>query len=148
MILIFSQVSIFLAMLTFSCLLTNAFVAENLSLPYVGAYLDSIGSNFRHGANFATGGSTIQHVDTKIFGAGFSPISLEIQLLQFKQFKARTDELFQRRSGKVFGDDKNYGVKHRNLKLVVLSVALLQLQVLTSRQVSRGQKTFRRPYTV
>ncbi|XP_024024014.1 GDSL esterase/lipase At5g14450 [Morus notabilis] len=71
------------------------FIAENLSLPYVGAYLDSIGANFRRGANFATGGSTIQHVDTKIFGAGFSPISLEIQLLQFKQFKARTDELFK-----------------------------------------------------
>lgn len=63
-------------------------------MPYLGAYLDSIGTNFRHGANFATGGSTIQSVDSKIFEAGFSPISLEIQLLEFKQFKARTDELF------------------------------------------------------
>ncbi|GMN33808.1 hypothetical protein TIFTF001_046750 [Ficus carica] len=71
------------------------FMAEKLSLPYLSAYLDSIGTNFRHGANFATGGSTIQPVDTKIFGAGFSPISLQIQLLQFKQFKARTEELFK-----------------------------------------------------
>ncbi|XP_062110438.1 GDSL esterase/lipase At5g14450-like [Humulus lupulus] len=70
------------------------FIAEKLGLPYLSAYLDSIGTNFRHGANFATGGSTIQSVDVKVFEAGFSPISLEIQLLQFKQFKARSDELF------------------------------------------------------
>ncbi|KAM6562325.1 hypothetical protein CsatB_022323 [Cannabis sativa] len=70
------------------------FIAERLGLPYLGAYLDSIGTNFRHGANFATGGSTIQSADVKVFEAGFSPISLEIQILQFKQFKARTDELF------------------------------------------------------
>ncbi|PON99077.1 Lipase [Trema orientale] len=70
------------------------FMAEKLGLPYLSAYLDSIGANFQHGANFATGGSTIQSVDTQVFEAGFSPISLEIQLLQFKQFKARIDELF------------------------------------------------------
>lgn len=69
-------------------------VAEKLGLPFVGAYLDSIGISFRHGANFATGGSTIQPVDSKIFEAGFSPISLDIQLLQFEQFKARTFELY------------------------------------------------------
>ena len=69
-------------------------VAEELGLPYVSGYLDSIGTNFRHGANFATSGSTIQPVDGKVFGAGFSPISLEIQLSQFKQFKARTIEMF------------------------------------------------------
>lgn len=91
-------------------LLTNRFVAEKLSLPYLSAYLDSIGTNFRHGANFATGGSTIQPVDTKIFGAGFSPISLQIQLLQFKQFKARTEELFK--EGQVwFLEMQNNGVK-------------------------------------
>ncbi|KAL5552782.1 hypothetical protein UlMin_040183 [Ulmus minor] len=70
------------------------FIAEKLGLPFVSAYLDSIGTNFRHGANFATGGSTIEEVDGNIFGAGFSPISLKIQLSQFKQFKARTEELF------------------------------------------------------
>lgn len=91
-------------------LLTNRFVAEKLSLPYLSAYLDSIGTNFRHGANFATGGSTIQPVDIKIFGAGFSPISLQIQLLQFKQFKARTEELFK--EGQVwFLEMQNNGVK-------------------------------------
>ncbi|OMP06341.1 No apical meristem (NAM) protein [Corchorus capsularis] len=34
--------------------------AERLGLPYLSAYLDSTGTNFRHGANFATGGSCIQ----------------------------------------------------------------------------------------
>ncbi|XP_031402054.1 GDSL esterase/lipase At5g14450-like [Punica granatum] len=69
------------------------FIAEKLGLPYLSAYLDSIGANFRHGANFATGGSTIEPLDTRIFQGGFSPISLDIQLLQFEQFKARTLEL-------------------------------------------------------
>ncbi|EEF32344.1 GDSL esterase/lipase At5g14450 [Ricinus communis] len=70
------------------------FIAERLGLPYLNAYLDSIGTNFRHGANFATGGSTIQPVDSRIFEGGFSPISLDIQLLQFEQFKERTLELY------------------------------------------------------
>ncbi|GLT36650.1 hypothetical protein SLA2020_110130 [Shorea laevis] len=69
------------------------FIAEKLGLPYLSAYLDSIGTNFRHGANFATGGSTIQPVDAIIFNQGFSPISLDIQLLQFEQFRERTNEL-------------------------------------------------------
>lgn len=60
----------------------------------MGAYLDSIGTNFQHGANFATGGSTIQPMDTRMFEGGFSPISLDIQLLQFAQFKERTLELY------------------------------------------------------
>lgn len=58
------------------------------------AYLNSIETNFLHGANFATGGSPIQPLDSKMFEAGFSPISLDIQLLQFEQFKARTEELY------------------------------------------------------
>ncbi|KAI3435163.1 Lipase_GDSL domain-containing protein [Psidium guajava] len=69
------------------------FIAEKLGLPYLSPYLDSMGTNFCHGANFATGGSTIQPLDTRIFEAGFSPISLDIQLSQFEQFKARTLEL-------------------------------------------------------
>lgn len=68
--------------------------AEKLGLPFVSAYLDSVGSDYRHGANFATGGSTIQPIDGRAFEASFSPISLDVQLLQFQQFKARTNELF------------------------------------------------------
>ncbi|KAM7269715.1 hypothetical protein ACFE04_025212 [Oxalis oulophora] len=70
------------------------FIAERFGLPFLSAYLDSIGTNFRHGANFATGGSTIQPADATIFGAGFSPISLDLQLKQFEQFKARSLELY------------------------------------------------------
>ncbi|KAK4597892.1 hypothetical protein RGQ29_015420 [Quercus rubra] len=71
------------------------FIAEKLGLPYLSGYLDSIGTNFRYGANFATAGSTIQPVDAKIFEMGFSPFSLDIQLFQFEQFKARTIELYK-----------------------------------------------------
>ncbi|KAK9681866.1 hypothetical protein RND81_10G033100 [Saponaria officinalis] len=34
------------------------YAAESLGLPYLSAYLNSVGSNFSHGANFATAGSS------------------------------------------------------------------------------------------
>ncbi|KAF2292289.1 hypothetical protein GH714_018486 [Hevea brasiliensis] len=43
------------------------FIAERLKLPYLSAYLNSIGTNYRHGANFATGGSTIRRQNETIF---------------------------------------------------------------------------------
>ncbi|KAE8728219.1 GDSL esterase/lipase [Hibiscus syriacus] len=58
-----------------------------VKLPYLGAYLDSIGTNFRHGANFATGGSSVRP-------PGFSQFNLGIQISQFIQFKARTTTLY------------------------------------------------------
>ncbi|GLU21707.1 hypothetical protein SLE2022_378320 [Rubroshorea leprosula] len=71
------------------------FIAEKLKLPYLSAYLDSIGTSFRHGANFAIGGSTIQPLDTRVFNQGFNPISLDIQILQFEQLRERTNELYR-----------------------------------------------------
>lgn len=65
--------------------------AENLGLPYLSPYLDSVGANFRHGANFATGGSSIRP-------GGFSPFDLSIQISQFIQFKARTIALYNQLS--------------------------------------------------
>ncbi|KAK9272722.1 hypothetical protein L1049_003099 [Liquidambar formosana] len=59
-----------------------------MGLPYLSAYLDSIGTNFRHGANFATGGSSIRP-------SGLSPFHLSIQITQFIQFKARTTALYK-----------------------------------------------------
>ena len=47
------------------------------------AYMDSLGTNFWHGANFKTGGSSI-------LPGGYSPFHLGIQISQFKQFKSRT----------------------------------------------------------
>ncbi|KAK4845750.1 hypothetical protein QYF36_008667 [Acer negundo] len=65
------------------------FIAENLKLQYLSAYLDSIGTNFRQGANFATGGSSIRP-------PGYSPFHLAIQISQFVQFKSRTMALYNK----------------------------------------------------
>lgn len=70
------------------------FIAEQLGLPYLSAYLNSLGANFRHGANFATGGSTIRRQNETIFEYGISPFSLDMQIVQFDQFKARTAEIY------------------------------------------------------
>ncbi|XVE74941.1 hypothetical protein DITRI_Ditri12bG0059000 [Diplodiscus trichospermus] len=66
------------------------FIAESLGLPYLSAYLDSVGSNFSHGANFATAGSTIRRQNTTIFQGGASPFSLDVQLVQFSDFHRRS----------------------------------------------------------
>ncbi|KAM7267719.1 hypothetical protein ACFE04_009885 [Oxalis oulophora] len=66
-------------------------IAENLKLPYLNAYLDSVGACFRQGANFATGGSSIRP-------GGYSPFNLGIQINQFRQFKARTTLLYNQLS--------------------------------------------------
>ena len=68
--------------------------AEHLGLPYLSAYLDSIGANYRHGANFATGGSTILRPNETIYQYGISPFFLDMQISQFDQFKARTRDLY------------------------------------------------------
>ncbi|PIN04876.1 Alpha-L-fucosidase [Handroanthus impetiginosus] len=70
------------------------FIAKKLGFPYLRAYLDSIGADFAHGANFAASGSTIQHLDGKLFSAGFNPFTLDVQILQFEQFKARSIESY------------------------------------------------------
>ncbi|XVF02572.1 hypothetical protein REPUB_Repub04eG0186200 [Reevesia pubescens] len=72
------------------------FIALELKLPFLSAYLDAIESDFRHGANFAASGSTIQPANGELFEAGFNPLSLDIQLLQFEQLKERTNELYDK----------------------------------------------------
>ncbi|KAL1357049.1 hypothetical protein HN51_009046 [Arachis hypogaea] len=67
------------------------FITEELKLPYVSAYLNSVGSNYRHGANFATGGSSI-------LPGGYSPFHLGLQVSQFIQFKSHTNILFNQLS--------------------------------------------------
>ncbi|KAL5988070.1 Alpha-L-fucosidase 3 [Asimina triloba] len=66
------------------------FIAEAIGLPYINAYLDSVGTNFSHGANFATAGSCIRAQNTTLFEAGFSPISLDVQQWEFDQFMTRS----------------------------------------------------------
>lgn len=75
------------------------FIAKKLGLPYLNAYLDAVGSNFSHGANFATAGSTIRPQNTTLhqFG-GFSPFSLDVQFNQFNDFQRRT-QIFRNKGG-------------------------------------------------
>lgn len=74
--------------------------AEKLGLPYLNAYLDAVGSNFSHGANFATAGSTIRPQNTTLHQTGgFSPFSLDVQFTQFNDFQRRTQ--FFRNKGNV-----------------------------------------------
>lgn len=63
--------------------------AQRFGLPYLSPYLDSMGSNFSRGANFATAGSTIrfQQAGGQIRS---SPFSLGIQYQQFERFKPTT----------------------------------------------------------
>ncbi|OAO99440.1 hypothetical protein AXX17_AT4G01450 [Arabidopsis thaliana] len=61
-------------------------------MPFLSPYLQSIGSDFRHGANFATLASTVLLPNTSLFVSGISPFSLAIQLNQMKQFKVNVDE--------------------------------------------------------
>ncbi|KAL0787148.1 hypothetical protein Bca101_003394 [Brassica carinata] len=68
------------------------FLAESLGMPFLSPYLQSIGSDFRHGANFATLASTVLLPNTSLFVSGISPFSLAIQLNQMKDFKVRVDE--------------------------------------------------------
>ncbi|KAL8138242.1 LOW QUALITY PROTEIN: hypothetical protein V2J09_004243 [Rumex salicifolius] len=71
------------------------FLAERLGLPYLSAYLNSIGENFSHGANFATGGSTIRRQNETIFQYGISPFSLDVQIWHYDQFRSRTTSLYK-----------------------------------------------------
>ncbi|CAA0824530.1 GDSL esterase/lipase [Striga hermonthica] len=69
------------------------FIAAHLGLPYLNPYLDSIGSigsSFRHGTNFATGGATIMRPVESWFESSVSPFSLEIQVEHYTQLKDRT----------------------------------------------------------
>nr|AAC26810.1 early nodule-specific protein [Medicago truncatula] len=66
------------------------FIARSFRLPYLSPYLNSLGSNFTHGANFASGGSTINIPKSILPNGKLSPFSLQIQYIQFKEFISKT----------------------------------------------------------
>ncbi|THG20504.1 hypothetical protein TEA_025248 [Camellia sinensis var. sinensis] len=70
----------------------EAFQAQALGLPFLSPYLQSIGSDYRHGANFATSASTVLLPKSSLFVSGLSPFALAIQLNQMKHFKVKVDE--------------------------------------------------------
>ncbi|KAK4581336.1 hypothetical protein RGQ29_024836 [Quercus rubra] len=72
--------------------------AESLGLPYLNAFLDAVGSNFTHGVNFATAGSSILPQTTTLKQSGFSPISPDVQWAQFNDFHRRTQIFRQKES--------------------------------------------------
>eukprot|EP01018_Ginkgo_biloba_P002407 Gb_11296 [translate_table: standard] len=59
------------------------FFAKGLGLPFLSPYLQSVGSNFAHGANFAAAGATVRETTF------IAPISLTVQVDQFKIFKQK-----------------------------------------------------------
>ncbi|XVF31289.1 hypothetical protein REPUB_Repub16aG0133100 [Reevesia pubescens] len=66
------------------------FLMDEMDLPFLNAYLDSIGTpSFRKGCNFAAAGSTIQPPSAN----AVSPFSFGVQVAQFIRFKARVLEL-------------------------------------------------------
>lgn len=67
--------------------------AQALGFPFLSPYLQSIGTNYRHGANYATLASTVLLPNSSLFVGGLSPFALSIQFKQMKEFKARVDEL-------------------------------------------------------
>lgn len=79
--------------------LTIDFMAQSLGLRYLSAYLDSIGSNFTQGANFATAAATIRRDNGSIFVQGYSPISLVVQTWEFEQFINRSKFVYSNIGG-------------------------------------------------
>ncbi|KAL2317805.1 hypothetical protein Fmac_031681 [Flemingia macrophylla] len=76
------------------------FIANSFGLPYLSAYLDSLGTNFSHGANFATASATIRLPPSVIPVGGYSPFYLDIMYTQFKQLIPRTQYIIHK--GGVF----------------------------------------------
>ncbi|KAL1826777.1 hypothetical protein ACET3Z_005189 [Daucus carota] len=82
------------------------FMATKLGLPFLHPYMDSLGADFAHGANFAEILSTIAlpPANNIIPGVrpprGLNPINLDIQVAQFAQFINRSQTIRQR--GGVF----------------------------------------------
>ncbi|KAH6825273.1 GDSL-like Lipase/Acylhydrolase superfamily protein [Perilla frutescens var. hirtella] len=66
------------------------FITQSLGLPYLSSFLDSVGSNFSHGANFATSASTIRPQNLSLSRGGYSPISLDVQHVEYSDFLTRS----------------------------------------------------------
>lgn len=82
-----------------------------MGLPLLSPYLQSIGSDFRRGANFATLASTALLPNTSVFVTGISPFSLAIQLNQMKELRDR-----------AISSDGNNGMAKRSSTLLSLSI--------------------------
>ncbi|XP_020087321.1 GDSL esterase/lipase At3g62280-like [Ananas comosus] len=72
------------------------FICENLKINYLSPYLESLGSNFTHGVNFAVAGAATQMTGV--------PFPLSTQVLQFLHFKNRTRDLRSKGLGSLISE--------------------------------------------
>lgn len=76
-----------LMVLIMSLAWTKLYIAgEYLNISYLSPYLESLGSDFKHGADFAIAGATTQAYAT-------NPFTLRVQVRQFLHFRSRSLEL-------------------------------------------------------
>nr|GMD47010.1 GDSL esterase/lipase At1g09390 [Ipomoea batatas] len=73
------------------------FLCQSVNTSFLRPYLDSMGSTFVNGANFAVAGSTTL--------PRYLPFALNIQILQFLHFKARSTELVAAGNGHLIGNE-------------------------------------------
>ncbi|KAK6939876.1 GDSL lipase/esterase [Dillenia turbinata] len=78
------------------------FIAHSFGFPYLSAYLNSLRSNFSHGANFAVAASTITPPSSILPQGGYSPFELDVQLWQFMHFKNQSQIV--KKLGGIFAD--------------------------------------------
>ena len=72
-------------------------LAKSFGLPYLSAYLNALGANFSHGANFATAASSIMPQTIPLMQpGGVSPISLDVQYNEFYDFRRRSQTVRNR----------------------------------------------------
>ncbi|WOH14242.1 hypothetical protein DCAR_0933759 [Daucus carota subsp. sativus] len=73
------------------------FLCQNVNTSYLSPYLESMGSTFSNGANFAiVGSSTLPR---------YVPFALNVQIMQFLRFKSRSLELVTAGSQRMIGDE-------------------------------------------
>ncbi|XP_075094674.1 GDSL esterase/lipase At1g09390 [Nicotiana tabacum] len=73
------------------------FLCQSVNTRFLSPYLDSVGSTFLNGANFAIAGSRLL--------PKYEPFALNIQVMQFLHFKDRSIELVSAGSGNLVGDE-------------------------------------------
>lgn len=72
------------------------FIAQAFGLPFLSPYLQSIDSDFRHGANYASNAGTVLQPNTSQYVTGISPFYLGVQYKQMLDFKVRVLDLLSK----------------------------------------------------
>ncbi|KAJ0978660.1 hypothetical protein J5N97_014134 [Dioscorea zingiberensis] len=75
------------------------FLCEGLKINFLSPYLESSGSDYTHGVNFAVAGTATEATEATVI-----PFPLSTQVLQFLHFKNRTRELFPQGLGSMISE--------------------------------------------